>query len=144
MGQTITYDDGMEETIYPLASIMLEMSPLSWVNPSTTATLERQACDKAFALVCRYFGGQDLIEGMVAANFWPLRRRNDHFRIEMVQVPVFGPTEGIPFPCFDRVLPTKQDRNTYVAEVEEAAREIAGAMSKKEYLACKSDAGTMP
>jgi hypothetical protein len=27
-GQTLTYDDGLEETIYPLASVMSEMSPL--------------------------------------------------------------------------------------------------------------------
>jgi hypothetical protein len=57
MGQTIMYDDRTKEMIYPLASVMSEMSPLSRVNPSTKATLERQACDKAFALVCRYFRG---------------------------------------------------------------------------------------
>jgi hypothetical protein len=74
----------IEETIYPLASIMLEMSPLSRVNPLAKATPERQACDKAFALACRYFGGRDLIKEMVVANFWPLGRRNDRFRIEMV------------------------------------------------------------
>jgi hypothetical protein len=32
-GQTITYDDRMEETVYPLASVMSEMSPLSRVTP---------------------------------------------------------------------------------------------------------------
>jgi hypothetical protein len=57
---------------------------------------------------------------------------------------MFGPTEGIPFPRFDQVLPAEQDRDAYVAEVVEAARGIAGAMSEKEYLARKSDAGTMP
>jgi hypothetical protein len=89
------YDDGTEEMIYPLASVMSEMSPLSRVNSPVKATPERQACDKAFALACRYCGFKDLTEEMVAANFWPLERRNDHFRIEMVQVLVFGPTEGI-------------------------------------------------
>jgi tRNA C32,U32 (ribose-2'-O)-methylase TrmJ len=62
----------------------------------------------------------------------------------MVQVPVFGPAEGISFPRFDRVLPAEQDCDAYVAEVEEATRGIAGAMSEKEYLARKSNAGTMP
>jgi hypothetical protein len=56
---------------------------------------------------------------------------------------VFGLAEGIPFPHFDRVLPAEQDHDTYVVEVEEVARGIAGAMSEKEYLARKSDAGTM-
>jgi hypothetical protein len=57
---------------------------------------------------------------------------------------VFGPAEGIPFTRFDWVLPAEQDRNTYVAEVEEAAQGIVGAMREKEYLTWKSDAGTMP
>jgi hypothetical protein len=83
-GQTFTYNDGTEDTIYPLASIMSEMSPFPRVNPPAKATPERQACDKAFALACRYSRGRDLIEEMVTANFWPLGRRNDHFRIEMV------------------------------------------------------------
>jgi hypothetical protein len=61
-GQTLTYDDGSEETIYPLASVMFEMSPLCRVAPPTQVSTERQACDKAFALVCRYSGGWDLVE----------------------------------------------------------------------------------
>lgn len=103
-GQTITYDDGTEETVYPVASIMSEMSPLSRVTPPSKATPKRQACDRAFALACHYFRGQDLVEEMVAANFCPLGRRNNHFRIEMVQVPVYSPVDGIPFPHFDRTV----------------------------------------
>jgi hypothetical protein len=82
--QTLTYNDGSEETIYPLASVISEMSPLCRVSPSTRVSTERRACDKAFALACRYSGGRDLVEEMVVANYWPLGWRNDRFQIEMV------------------------------------------------------------
>jgi hypothetical protein len=49
-------------------------------------------------LACRYSRGRDLVKEMVAANYWPLGQRNNRFQIEMVQVPVFGPPEGVPFP----------------------------------------------
>jgi hypothetical protein len=68
-GMTVTYDDGTEETIWPLASVMSDMSPLSRVNPSTEVTPEREACDRAFALACCYSRGHDLIEEMVASNY---------------------------------------------------------------------------
>jgi hypothetical protein len=143
-GQTLTYDDGSEETIYPLAFIMSEMSPLCHVTPPAWVSTERWACDKAFALACRYSGGRDLVEEMVAANYWPLGRRNECFQIEMVQVPVFGPLEGVPFPQFGRVLPPDQDCDALVAGVEEVAQAIVGAMSDKEYLTRRSESGTMP
>ena len=41
-----------------------------------------------------------MVEEMVAADYWPLGRRTTEFTIEMVQVPVFGPPEGLPFPRF--------------------------------------------
>jgi hypothetical protein len=47
---------------------MSEMKPLSNVTSSEEMTPEREACDKAFALACRYFGGRDLVEEMVASN----------------------------------------------------------------------------
>jgi hypothetical protein len=56
---------------------------------------------------------------MVASNFWPLGKRNEAFHIEMVQVLVFGPAEGLPFPLFDRVLPLDQDKKAFILEVEE-------------------------
>jgi hypothetical protein len=104
-GQTLTYDNGSEETIYPLSFVMSEMSPLCRVAPPARVSAERRACDKAFALACRYSGGRDLVEEMVAVNYWPLGRRNERFQIEMVQVLMFGPPEGVPFPRFRRVLP---------------------------------------
>jgi hypothetical protein len=94
---TRTYEDGLKEVLWPLAFVMSEMRPLTKVSPSEERTPEREACDKAFALVCCYFGGRDLVEETVACNFWPLGKRNEEFTIEMVHVPVFCPAEGLPF-----------------------------------------------
>jgi hypothetical protein len=69
IGQTLTYDDGSEETIYPLVSIMSKMSPLCRVSPPAWVSAKRRACDKAFALACRYSRGWDLVEEMVAVNY---------------------------------------------------------------------------
>jgi hypothetical protein len=63
---------------------MSEMAPLSKVNPPAEITPEREACERAIALACRYSGGQDLVEEMVASNFWPLRKRNEGFHTEMI------------------------------------------------------------
>jgi len=81
---THTYVDGSMETLCPLAFIMCNMTPLAKVNPPAERTIEREACDRAFALACRYSGGRDLVEEMVASNFWPLGKRSDAFHIEMV------------------------------------------------------------
>jgi hypothetical protein len=123
---------------------MSKMRPLTKVSPPEERTLEREACDKAFALACRYSRGRDLVEEMVACNFWPLGKRNEEFTIEMVHVPVFGPAEGLPFPRFDRELPAGEDKKAFVAEVEEGARQIVGKMTDKEYLTRRAAEGTMP
>jgi hypothetical protein len=87
----------MKVVCYPMASVMSEMKPLSKVAPSEEMTPERVACDRAFALACRYSGGRDLVEVMVASNYWPLDKRNLEFRIEMVNIPVYGLASGVPF-----------------------------------------------
>jgi hypothetical protein len=107
-------------------------------------TPEREACDRAFALACHYFRGQDLVEEMVASNYWPLGKRNLEFRIEMVNVPVYGPAGGVPVPRFNRELPANEDKKAFAAEVEEGARLIVGKISDREYLARKVDGGSMP
>jgi hypothetical protein len=66
---TRTYEDGSKEVLLPLASVMSEMKPLAKVSPPEERSPKREACDKAFALACCYFGGQDLVEEMVACNF---------------------------------------------------------------------------
>jgi hypothetical protein len=134
----------MSEVLWLLASVMSKMAPSSKVNPPTEITPKREAYDRAFALACRYSGGRDLVEEMVASKFWPLGKRNEGFHIEMVQVPVFSQTKGLPFPWFDRALPSDQDMDAFVLEIKEAARQIVGKMSDKEYLARRSISGMMP
>jgi hypothetical protein len=123
---------------------MSDMTPLAKVISPAERTPQREACDRAFDLVCRYSRGQGLVEEMVASNFWPPRKRKEAFHIEMVQVPVFGPVEGLPLPRFDRVLPPDQDKKAFILEIEECAHQIVGKMSDKEYLARRSASGTMP
>jgi len=113
---------------------MKELKPFSKVDPSQPMSEERLACDKAFALACRYSGGRDLVEEMVTANYWPLGCRTDEFTIEMVQVPVFGPPEGLPFPRFRAGLPEDETKESFLDRVEVSARRIVGKISKKEYL----------
>jgi hypothetical protein len=42
----------------------------------------------------------------------------------MVNVPVYGPAEGVPFPCFDHELPTGENKAAFAAMVEEGVRHI--------------------
>ena len=97
-GVTSTHEDGKKLTRYPLASVMVEMKPLTKVAPSSEITPHRQACDKAFALACRYSRGRDIVEEMLAAKFWPLGKSRPSFKVEMVHLPVYGPADGVPFP----------------------------------------------
>jgi hypothetical protein len=126
-----TFDDGTEDTVYPLGSIMTEMSPRCRMDPPRKKSASRKKCDATFALACCYSGGRDLMEEMVAANYWPLGKRNDPFKIEMVQVPVFGPPEGVPFPRFGKKLSDVDDVTTLVAGVEEVVESIVGPMTRR-------------
>jgi len=139
-----TLDDGSVDKVYPYASLMKELKPFSKVDPSQEMSEERLACDKAFALACRYSGGRDLVEEMVAADYWPLGRRTDEFTIEMVQVPVFGPPEGLPFPRFGAGIPEDETKESFLDRVEVSTRRIVGKISEKEYLQRRSALGTMP
>jgi len=62
----------------------------------------------------------------------------------MVQVPVFGPPEGLPFPRFHAGLPEGETKESFLDRVEVSARRIVGKISEKEYLQRKSALGTMP
>jgi hypothetical protein len=35
------------------------------------------------------------------SNYWPLGKKNHEFTIKMVNVPVYGPAEGVSFSWFD-------------------------------------------
>jgi len=139
-----TLEDSSIDKVYPYASMMKELKPFSKVDPSQPMLEERLACDKAFVLAYRHSGGQDLVEEMVATDYWPLGRRTDEFTIEMVQVPVFGPPEGLPFPQFGAGLPEGETKESFLDRVEVSARRIVGKISEKEYLERKSALGTMP
>jgi len=129
-----TLEDGSVDKVCSYASLVKELKPFSKVNPSKLMSEDRLACDKAFALACRHSGGRDLVEEMVAADYWPLDRRTDEFTIEIVQVPVFGPPEGLPFPRFRAGLPEDETEESFLDRVEVSARRIVGKISEKEYL----------
>jgi hypothetical protein len=95
---TVTHEDGKKSTRYPLASVMIEIKPLAKVNPRDEMTPKREACDRTFALACRYSGGRDLVEEMVAVRFWPLGKSKPSFKIEMVNLPIFGRLKVFLFP----------------------------------------------
>ena len=77
-----TTEDGVEVAEYPLISRMEEMAPHTRVDPSEEMSPAREACDRAFAAACRYSGGRDLVEEIMASNYWPLGRDNPAFRLE--------------------------------------------------------------
>ena len=67
-GMTSMDNEGKKHTRYPLALVMTSMKPLTQGTPRMGTAEGRKACDKDFALSCRYSEGQDLVEEMVAAN----------------------------------------------------------------------------
>jgi hypothetical protein len=69
---------------YPFASIMDPMKPSMKVPPNSEVDASREACDRAFALVCRYSKGWDLVE------------------IEMGKLPIFGKEGRVPSPTLIR------------------------------------------
>ena len=93
-----TTEDGAEVREYPLTSRMDVMAPHTHVEPPEAVSPSREACERAFALACRYSRGRDLVEEIMASNYWPLSKDNPPFRLEMVKILVFGPEAGIPFP----------------------------------------------
>ena len=99
-GVRSTTEDGAEVAEYTLTSRMEVMAPHMRMEPPEAVSPAREACDRAFALACRYSEGHDLVDEIMASDYWPLRRDNPPFRLEMVAIPVFGPEAWIPFPRF--------------------------------------------
>ena len=104
----------------------------------------REACDQAFAAACRYSGGHDLVEEIMASNYWPLGKDNPAFWLEQVKVPIFGPEAGIPFPRFEQSLGEGVTEDSFISEVEEATIGLVGKISEREYTSRRAVAGTMP
>ena len=97
---TSTGSDGKKNTRYPLASVMTPMRPLTQGTLGLGTEEGHEACDRAFALACRYSRSRYLVEEMVVANCWPLSRNRSTMTFEMVSLPVFGKGVSVPFPCF--------------------------------------------
>ena len=129
-----THEDGKKSTRFPLASVMTEMKPLMKVNPSGEMTPQREACDKAFALACRYSRRRDLVEEMVATRFWPLGKSRPSFKVEIVNLPVYDEAGGVIFPYFGIALSEDETPKDFVADVEQEVRGIVGDISDKEFL----------
>jgi hypothetical protein len=53
----------------------------------------------------------------------------------MVEVPVFGPPEGLLFPRFGKKLEEGETKESFLERVEATARRIVGKMTDHEYLA---------
>lgn len=110
---TSTGEDGKKVVRYPLASTVSDMRPLTRVTPGSSLDPLRVACNKAFALACRYSGGHDLVEEMVASKCWPLGKYRPEFKLEKVKLPVFGHEDGVLFPHFniDRAADKKRQKS---------------------------------
>lgn len=79
---------------------MTPMKPSAQGTPGSRTSEGCEACDEAFALAYRYSEGWDLVEEMVAANYWLHGRNRPTMTIEMVNLPVFGEGVRVPFPRF--------------------------------------------
>lgn len=78
---TFTGDDEKMLTRYPLASVMTPMKPSTQGFPIVEVDEGHEACDRAFAIACRYSRGRDLVEEMLASKCWPVGRKRPEMRI---------------------------------------------------------------
>ena len=53
----------------------------------------------------------------------------------MVNLPVFGEAEGVPFARFEIALSGEESPDDFVAAVEQESHEIVGDIVEKEFLA---------
>ena len=74
-----TTEDGAEVVEYPLTSRMEDMALHTRVDPPKEKSPARKACDRAFAAACRCSEGHDLVEEIMASNYWPWVRTNRPF-----------------------------------------------------------------
>ena len=79
---------------------MGEMKPSTRVRPPAEIDEDQAACDAAFAKACRFSRGCDLVEEMVAFNFWPLGKNRSEMKLVKMKLPVFDREEGEFCPCF--------------------------------------------
>ena len=95
-------------------------------------------------MACRYSRGRDLVEEMVASNCWLLGKSRLLFKIEMVNILVYGLAEGVPFPRFGIKLLEGESVEDFMSSMEEGAWEIVGNIFDREFLTWRAVGGTMP
>jgi hypothetical protein len=95
-------------------------------------------------LACRYFGDRDLVEEMVVAKYWPLGKSRPSFKVEMVNLPIYGEANRVSFPRFGIALSVNETPKDFVSSVEQEVWEIVGGITDKEFLAQRAIRGTMP
>ena len=120
------------------------MRPSTWVRPPTEVDTDRVACDAAFAKACRFFGGRDLVEEMVASIFWPLGKFRPEMKLVKMKLLVFGSEEGKFVPCFNLERAEDEIDEELVSTMEKSASMIIGEISDREYLSRRVIGGTMP
>lgn len=111
---------------YPFASTMSDMKPWTRVRPPSEVDEDRAMCDATFAKAWRFFRGRDLVEEMVAMNFWPLGKSRPRMTLVKMKFPMIGSEDG-----------------EFVAEVETSTSLIIGEIFE-EYLSRRVIRGTMP
>ena len=79
----VTPKTGQKVKKCPFASTMGDMKPSTRVRLPAEIDDAQAACDAAFAKACRYSGGRDLVEEMVASNFWPLGKNSHLIRLKL-------------------------------------------------------------
>jgi hypothetical protein len=62
----------------------------------------------------------------------------------MVNLPIYGEADGVPFPRFGIALSEDETHEDFVSIMEQEMREIVGDISDKEFLAQRAIAGMMP
>lgn len=129
---------------YPFASIMGVMKPCTHVGPPAEIDEDRAACDIAFAKAYHFFRARDLVEEMVASNFWPLGKNRPEMKLVKMKLPVFGSEDGEFCPSFFLQHAEDKTDEEFVSTVEQSASMINGEISEKEYLFHRVIGETMP
>ena len=55
--------------------------------------------------------------------------------MDMVNLPVYGEADGVPFPCFQIALSEEETSKDFIVVMEQEAWEIVGDITDKEFLA---------
>ena len=65
-------------------------------------------------------------------------------QVEMVNIPIYNPAEGVHFPRFGIKLPEGESAEDFVSSMKEGAWEIIGDIFDREFLVRWAIGGMMP